>query len=88
MLAELSEAFSDDADPAPPADPTTTAVDDADPVPPADRTTIAIGGDDELDDIAYLDELVAADDDSGTVFIDDEGRSDAMQASAAAHAVW
>lgn len=83
VLAELSEAFSDDADPAPPADPTTTAVDDADPVPPADRTTIAIGGDDELDDIAYLDELVAADDDSGTVFIDDEGRSDAMQASAA-----
>ncbi|MEL6892505.1 MAG: FtsQ-type POTRA domain-containing protein [Actinomycetota bacterium] len=48
----------------------------------ATRTTIAIGGDD-VPDIAYLDDALGSDDDSGTVFIDDDGRSDAMQPSAA-----
>ena len=72
VLAELSDAFSDD----PPVDE--DASDDA------PRTTISIGGDDELPDIAYLDDALAEDDDdSGTVFIDDDGRSDAMQPSAA-----
>jgi len=98
VLAELSEAFADerpDTEPAPEAhddwspvvDRATTAIggDDEldDSAPVVDRATIAIGGDDELDDIAYLDELIGGDDDSGTVFIDDEGRSDAVQASAA-----
>lgn len=69
LRAELDEAFSDDG-----------------PGPTGERTTIAIGDDDSLPDVAYLDEamgLAGDDSDVGTVFIDDDGRSDAMQPSAA-----
>lgn len=40
------------------------------------RTTIPIGGDDDLPDAVYLDEELDRDD--GTVFIDDDGSSDAL----------
>jgi len=96
LLAELSEAFADtdiltdneiptDTEPEADAGVESDVESDLEAVDAslADRATIAIGGDDEMGDIAYLDEMVAGDDDSGTVFIDDEGRSDAMQASAA-----
>lgn len=77
VIAELSEAFNDTGDAGEAGDENDSS--------PGTRTTIAIGGDDDdIGDIAYLDDALAADgDDSGTVFIDDEGRSDAMQASAA-----
>ena len=85
VLAELSEAFFDE-EPESASRNVELEADagaNAEPEPVADRTTFAIGGGDEYDDIVYLDELVASDDDSGTVFIDDEGRSDALQASVA-----
>ena len=44
------------------------------------RATIAIGGDDDLPDAVYLDEELDRDDSSGTVFIDDDGSSDAIAA--------
>ncbi len=44
-----------------------------------ERTTISIGGDDDLPDAVYLDDELARDDSSaGTVFIDDDGSSDAI----------
>ena len=83
IAAELSEAFSDL-----PGDLDVSADDgdDRDPseddTAPRARTTIAIGGDDELPDATYLDqELVGGPgDDSGTVFIDDDGTGDAIAA--------
>jgi cell division septal protein FtsQ len=43
----------------------------------SDRSTIAIGGNDDLPDAVYLDSDFD-DDDSGTVFIDDDGTGDAI----------
>jgi len=76
IAAELFEAFSDEDVPADGADPS-----EADTAPTA-RTTIAIGGDDELPDAKYLDQELggASSDDSGTVFIDDDGTGDAIAA--------
>jgi cell division protein FtsQ len=63
VLDELSRAFG---------------VDDPEAFADAPRATIAIGGDD-LPDAVYLDDELAKDDSSaGTVFIDDDGTSDAI----------
>lgn len=72
IAAELSKAFSDRPDP---------DLSDDDTAPNV-RTTIAIGGDDELPDAKYLDQELGGDpaDDSGTVFIDDDGTGDAIAA--------
>ena len=48
------------------------------PDPTIARSTIAIGGDDDLPDAVYLDGGLEPDDDSGTVFIDDDGTGDAL----------
>jgi cell division protein FtsQ len=82
IAAELSEAFSDgDVDG---AVAVAVADDNAseDATAPTGRTTIAIGGDDELPDARYLDEDLGggSEDDSGTVFIDDDGTGDAIAA--------
>ncbi len=42
------------------------------------RSTIAIGGGEDLPDAVYLDGGLGLDDDSGTVFIDDDGTGDAL----------
>lgn len=78
IAAELSAAFSDDPDDADGGG----AVDPSDEeTAPTSRTTIAIGGDDDLPDAMYLDqELDGGGDDSGTVFIDDDGTGDALAA--------
>lgn len=81
IAAELSAAFSDRPD-----DSDHDDRDDGDPsedaTAPTARTTIAIGGDDELPDAKYLDQELGAEpaDDSGTVFIDDDGTGDAIAA--------
>lgn len=69
LVAELSAAFGDEADAA-----------EDDPTTPTSRTTIAIGGDDDLPDAMYLDDELDGEpgDDSGTVFIDDDGTGDAI----------
>ncbi len=54
--------------------------DSDDPTAPTSRTTIAIGGHDELPDAVYLDDEHGDGDDSGTVFIDDDGTGDAIAA--------
>lgn len=76
IAAELFEAFSDEDVPSDDVDPS-----EADTAPTT-RTTIAIGGDDELPDAKYLDQELGggSDDDSGTVFIDDDGTGDAIAA--------
>ncbi|MEM8618371.1 MAG: FtsQ-type POTRA domain-containing protein [Actinomycetota bacterium] len=50
------------------------------------RATITIAADDDESDIAYLDEELARDDSSGTVFIDDDGSGDAVSVEAATSA--
>ncbi|MGB3736722.1 MAG: FtsQ-type POTRA domain-containing protein [Ilumatobacter sp.] len=75
IAAELSAAFSDSS---------RASGDGADPseadTAPTSRTTIAIGADDDLPDARYLDQELAGEpvDDSGTVFIDDDGTGDAI----------
>lgn len=70
IAAELSEAFSD------------VVVEDDDDTAPTARTTIAIGGGEELPDAMYLDQDLgdASKDESGTVFIDDDGTGDSIAA--------
>lgn len=43
-----------------------------------ERPTVSIGGDDDLPDAVYLDDELADDSGSGTVFIDDDGGDDAI----------
>ncbi len=71
IAAELSAAFSDE-------EPDESDADDE--TAPTARTTISIGSDDELPDAPYLDQALGVDDDSGTVFIDDDGTGDAIAA--------
>ena len=81
IAAELLEAFSDDHEPS--GDDPSDHVDPSEAdTAPTTRTTIAIGGDDELPDAKYLDQELGSDpeDDSGTVFIDDDGTGDAIAA--------
>jgi cell division protein FtsQ len=47
------------------------------------RPVITIGGDDDLPDVAYLDDELERDPGAPPVFIDDDGESDAVPASAA-----
>ncbi|BAN02263.1 cell division protein FtsQ/DivIB [Ilumatobacter coccineus] len=49
----------------------------SDDEPARDAATISIGGDDDLPDAVYLDEAIGLGGD-GTVFIDDDGRGDAI----------
>ena len=87
--AELTAAFSDESGhdgtrpDTSPSDTTGVAVDPSDAdTAPTTRTTIAIGGGDELPDAKYLDQELGLEpeDDSGTVFIDDDGTGDAIAA--------
>ncbi len=84
IVAELSAAFSDVAvkDDEPAAGDITAGDPTDDETAPTSRTTIAIGADDDLPDAVYLDQELASDpqDDSGTVFIDDDGTGDAIAA--------
>ena len=50
------------------------------------RATITIAADDDEPDIAYLDDELARDDSSGTVFIDDDASGDAVSVEAATSA--
>ena len=68
VLDELSRAFGGDGGPDDPVGAGRAA---------SERATITIGGED-LPDAVYLDEELAKDDSSGTVFIDDDGASDAI----------
>jgi len=80
VLAELSEAFSDedvDADGDGENDSPTSPVDNDETPGP---TTIAIGGEDDLPDAVYLDEELADGSESAPVFIDDDGTGDAIAA--------
>lgn len=81
IAAELSQAFAD-SDPGVGDDGDDDAgfQRDDDETAPTSRTTIAIGGDDEFPDAVYLDEDLGGNDDSGTVFIDDDGTGDAIAA--------
>lgn len=81
IVAELSAAFSDrDAGDRHAGDGDDDPTDDE--TAPTARSTIAIGGDDEFPDAKYLDQELDGepDDDSGTVFIDDDGTGDAIAA--------
>ncbi len=85
IVAELSAAFSDVAvkdDDSTGHDASGDDGTDSDETAPTSRTTIAIGGDDDLPDAVYLDQELEGDpqDDSGTVFIDDDGTGDAIAA--------
>ncbi|MEM9038881.1 MAG: FtsQ-type POTRA domain-containing protein [Actinomycetota bacterium] len=88
VLDELSEAFADE--PTHVVAPTGTSAgasagasaagdDDATP----ERVTISIGGDEDLPDAVYLDDGLG-DGSSGTVFIDDDDRGDAVHPHEAA----
>lgn len=63
-------------------DPLVEVAPSIDPVADSSRPTIAIGGSDDLPDAVYLDSAfgddVIGNDDSGTVFIDDDGTGDAL----------
>jgi hypothetical protein len=76
VLDELSRAFAlegDDESSAPPSAASSAA---------PSRATISIGGDDDLPDLAYLDDELERDSSaSKPVFIDDDGGSDAVSAS-------
>lgn len=79
IAAELSEAFGADHD----RDPDDANDDpDDDETTPTARTTIAIGGDVDLPDAVYLDDELAdgEGDDSGRVFIDDDGTGNTIAA--------
>lgn len=86
IAAELSAAFSDVPGEVAVASRDDETDDDVDPsdadTAPTSRTTIAIGGDDDLPDAKYLDQELGTDldEDSGTVFIDDDGTGDAIAA--------
>lgn len=79
IAAELSEAFGADHDDDHDDDDNDR---DEDETTPTARTTIAIGGDVDLPDAVYLDDELAdgTGDDSGTVFIDDDGTGDTIAA--------
>lgn len=70
---------SEDVEPAEETDAADDAHTQATPQPGRPATTISIGGDDDLPDAVYLDEGIGLDGD-GTVFIDDDGRGDAILA--------
>jgi cell division protein FtsQ len=72
VLDELSRAFSLAGD--------DESIDVPSPAP-SSRATISIGGDDDLPDVAYLDDELERDSSSKPVFIDDDGGSDAVSAS-------
>ena len=77
VLDELSRAFGGDAG----DDPTGSgAVESTAPTASdtSGRVTIAIEAEDDFVDPVYLDEELARDDSSGTVFIDDDGSGDAI----------
>ncbi|HUS42490.1 MAG TPA: FtsQ-type POTRA domain-containing protein [Ilumatobacteraceae bacterium] len=95
VLDELSRAFAADGDgfddpgpePEPQSQPQSQPLSESDSLSEPvslSRETISIGGDDDLPDVAYLDDELERDSSgSKPVFIDDDGESDAVSPSEA-----